>query len=299
MIFFKKKGLVFRKGRGFYKPFKNIAFSNQLAFKNRIQPRIRKTNPGNFLLKKIKLKLYNKPSQTSKINKSFFDVLEQKQKIKKQKRKRPDIKKINFKSNFSYRKKENSIFLKSFFLKKQVLKKKIDSFFKKWSGKNNYHSNFFNLLFLCLVRSKLIKFILDCKFFIKKGLIFVNGTIIRDPLFNLKVGDRIQIPFFKKYYFYLRSSKIFFKTRLRKMKRKYYKVVIQDKPTKTFFSWNPDFLKKFIFYNVDIPSYLEVDFFTLTAIFLKKEKHNLKKNIYLSKIISIFLSKSYNWKRIS
>ena len=299
LIFLKKKSLTFRKGYKFYKPIKNITFQDKLGFKDSLFFRPNAGNPSSYLTQKIKSKPYNKNKKIPKVSKYFFDMLDQKQIIKKQKRKRADIKKINFKSNFSYRKKENSIFLKSFFLKKRVLKKKVDSFFKKWSGKNNYYSNFFLLLFISLVRSKLIKFVLDCKFFIKKGFIFINGIVVRDPLFNLKVGDRIQIPFFKKYYHYTRLGKKFFKKKIKFMKRKFFKVLSSDKPIQTFYSWNPIFLKKFIFFNIDIPSNIEVDFFILTAIVLKKEKHNLKKNIYLSKIISIFLSKSYNWKRVS
>jgi len=129
LIFFKKKGLVFRKGQGFYKPYKNTIFKHKLAFKQLIQQRVGIVTPGYHLNKKIKSKPYSKTSKVSKINKSFFEVLEQRQEIKKQKRRRPDVKKINFKSNFSYRKKENSIFLKSFFLKKRVLKKKNRQFF--------------------------------------------------------------------------------------------------------------------------------------------------------------------------
>lgn len=299
LIFLKKKGLIFRKGRDFYRPFKNTIFKNKIAFKQLVQQRVGIVTSHSHLINNVKSKPYSKASKISRVNKSFFEVLDHRQKVKKQKRKRPDIKKINFKSNFSYRKKENSTFLKSFFLKKKVLKKKIDSFFKKWSGKNNYYTNFFCLLFMSLIRSKLVKFMLDCKFFIKKGLIFVNSTVIRDPFFVLKVGDRVQIPFFKKYYIFLRSNRAFLKKKIKKMKKRYFRLVSVDKPLKSFFSWDPSFLKKFVFYNIDIPSNLEVDFFMLTIIVIKKEKHNLKKNIYISKIMSIFLSKSYNWKRIS
>ena len=48
----------------------------------------------------------------------------------------------------------------------------------------------------------------------------------------------------------------------------------------------------------DIPTFLEVDFLTLTIVFLKKEDNFFKKNKFFSKFFSCYLLKSYNWKKL-
>ena len=37
--------------------------------------------------------------------------------------------------------------------------------------------------------------------------------------------------------------------------------------------WLPNFLDKFLFYRLDIPKFLEVDFFSLSIIYLYKDKN--------------------------
>jgi len=86
------------------------------------------------------------------------------------------------------------------------------------------------------MRSKLVNFILDCKFFIKKGFIFVNGNVIRDPLFNLKIGDRIQMASLKRYYFYIKLNKKFFDKKIKIMKRRFFDLISNDKPIRNFYS---------------------------------------------------------------
>ena len=308
LIFLKKKGLVFKKGQNIYKSFKDLIFKKK-TLTNLMWLSESKSSVNSDFYYSNQLKplqddhidneSYNNIKKKSKLYKSFFEILDQKQTLKKIKRKLKDGKKISFKSNFSYRKKENILFLKSFFLKAKVLKKKLDVFFKKISVKNNYYDNFYRLLFISLIKSHFLLFLFDCKFFIKKGFIFINGIVIRDPFYQLKVGDRVHIPFFKKYYSYINGNNTFFEKKIDLMKRKQLDITTFDKLLNPLLLWYPNFLKKFIFFNLDIPLFLEVDFFTLTFIFLKKDKKNLKKNFFLNKMMSVFLSKSYNWKRIS
>jgi hypothetical protein len=58
--------------------------------------------------------------------------------------------------------------------------------------------------------------------------------------------------------------------------------------------WLPNFLNKFLFYKLDIPKYLEVDFFTLTIIYLYNEKNKMYKNKIFLKFISFYMIKMYN-----
>jgi hypothetical protein len=62
--------------------------------------------------------------------------------------------------------------------------------------------------------------------------------------------------------------------------------------------WLPNFLDKFFFYKSDIPKYLQVDFFTLTIIYIYYEDNILNKNKFFYNLLSFYMIKLYNWKKL-
>jgi hypothetical protein len=50
---------------------------------------------------------------------------------------------------------------------------------------------------------------------------------------------------------------------------------------------------------MDIPKYLQVDFFSLTVIYLYTEKNIFNKNKFFYMFISFYMIKTYNWKKLN
>jgi hypothetical protein len=50
---------------------------------------------------------------------------------------------------------------------------------------------------------------------------------------------------------------------------------------------------------LDIPKFLEVDFFSLSIIYLYNDKNIIYKNKFFLKFISFYMMKMYNWKKLN
>lgn len=273
LTFFKKKNVFFKSNEKMNKKIKNKLLS--------LKGRLRK-KPGNF------------SNVSNEKVLSFFD-----RKKNAFHKPSPKLYTFFFKTDFSLKLKKNVNFLKIFFLRNKVLRKKIRNFFKNISQNSNiFFKNFDSILYLTLIKAHFIFFCLDAKFFLKKGLVFVNGVVEKNHMTVLNCGDRVQLPFSKFYFIYIKCCKKFFKKKLKYIRYKRWKS-FKNRSMQKFIRWNPDFLKRFIAFKIDIPFCFEVDFLTLTYIILKKNPEIFKKNSLFNKFLSFFLLKSYNWKRIT
>ena len=153
-------------------------------------------------------------------------------------------------------------------------------------------------IFITLLKSHFFFFFNDVKFFLKKGLVYVNGVLVYNPLFILKIGDVIQLVFSKIYFYYKKKIFLFFNKKIKFIKYKRWKFS-NPKFKRNFFQWQPSFLENLFFYKIDIPSFLEVDFISLSFSFIKYELNLFKKNLIFFKIFSSIFNRSYNWKRLT
>ena len=187
---------------------------------------------------------------------------------------------------------------KTFFLKPFSRQKNITRLLQHFSKKKQNINQVFNsYLSFVLIRSHFFFFLEDVNFFLKKNFILVNGVVVKNKFFELKPNDCIQLVNSDRYYDYVFHIYKFFKKKIRKMKYNRWKNIQRKKLTGAFFkNWLPNFLNKFSFYRSEIPKFLEVDFFSLTVIYLYKTNNVLQNDLLLLKIFSSYLLKMYNWR---
>ena len=189
LLFFKKKNIFFKK-QVFLKNIKSKLLNNN---KNLI-----KSRP---YTKYINLKIYEK------------NILNNNKKITKK------IKIYSIKHHFLKAKIKNIFLLKTFFFKKKLIKKKLDSFLNNIrTSKHSFYKNMNRILYINLIRAHFFFFIFDVKFFIKQKFIFINGKTTSSPFYLLKLGDVIQVPLIKKYFKYQKSTFLYFKKKLKFLK---------------------------------------------------------------------------------
>ena len=194
----------------------------------------------------------------------------------------------------------NRKIIKFIFFKNSTKQKNITKFLVNVSKKNNYFlDRVSNFLFFTLIQSHFFFFINDINFFLKNKFIFVNNKNISNKFFELKVNDCIKLVSFNSYFDYLSNIYKFFKKKKSKIKYKRWKSFKMQIKSSVSKRWLPNFLNKFLFYKLDIPKYLEVDFFTLTIIYLYNEKNKMYKNKIFLKFISFYMVKMYNWKKLN
>jgi len=278
--FFKKNFYKNIKLITFFKK-KNIFFKTDLKIKNKIKKKIFKKQP--LLRKKNYIFL--------KKNNLLFN---------KQKIKRSTLTNFFFKFDFFKKLKQNVNFLKLLFFKKKSTKNKITNFHRKLKKKNFFFlQNFDKLIYLTLIKSQFFFFYQDSKFFIQKGLVYLNGLMNKNFMKFLKIGDVVQIIMCETYFQYIKNIRLFFKRKITFLKYKRWSLLFNSDNFFTYIRWNPNFLKKFLMFRVDTPSFIEIDFTSLTFIILKKETNFFKKKIFFSNFLSFLLLSSYNWKRLT
>lgn len=209
------------------------------------------------------------------------------------------LKFFKLKDNFLKKIKLNTKFFKNLFLKAKEKKKRILYFFKNISKKSVGDNYFNNTLLVVLYNSHFFFSLPEIKFFIKKGLVYLNNKIVDNYLTIIFKGDLIQLVYSKNYYRYINKFYNFFKDKIKFLKFKKWKFnksLLKQK----YKNWNPKFLSLFFLFKKDIPNNLEVDFTTLSIIYLKVGTYNIFKfNINLLRTINPYFIKSYSWKRIT
>jgi len=144
--------------------------------------------------------------------------------LQKKDKKKTSMNKLKFfrlKNNY-YKKVGLSVkFLKSLFLKKNIKKKHLMYFFKNMEvmqrkDKTSIHKT----IYLTLLQSHMFFSFEDTKFFLKKGLVYVNTKPIINPMYVLSVGDKVQLTFSKKYFLYTNKVYKFFRKKLKYIRYK-------------------------------------------------------------------------------
>ncbi len=192
--------------------------------------------------------------------------------------------------------------MKDLFFNKFVKQKKITKFlfnFKKFNvNKLLFYFEF--SLFNIIIQSNFLILKKDIFFFIKSGFVFVNGFCIKNKFFQLNIGDRLQILLNKNYYVYLRNFNKLLKHLNNKIKLNIKKNFSKKKDFyKQKTQRTPDWIFKIFFSKQSIPKYLEVDFFTLTSVIIRKSNFYYEYNIIFYKFLSFFNIRLYNWKKLS
>ena len=209
------------------------------------------------------------------------------------------IKFFRLKEHFTKKIKLSVKFFKFIFLKKKEKKKKISYFLKNFSTKNLSGNYFNNSLFITLFNSQFFFNIFEIKFFLKKGLVYVNNKVSYNSSNILYKGDIVQLVYSKYYFKYINKIYSFFKKKIKFLKFKKWKFN-KNLLKKKYKNWNPKFLSIFFLFKKDIPNNLEIDFTTLSIVYLKNTSINvLKYNVNLLRLLNTYFNKSYSWKRIT
>jgi len=236
--------LIFKKKNAILKVIKYFFFSNLFKLKKKI-----------YSIKNLK----DKNKDTNNIFNYFFLNYKKKYQLPKI----VDVKKKNFSNILKFR---NSLNL--FFFKKKYYKKKYYNFLKK--NKNFLNplqilKKLFNLQFVLIKLNFFLNFS-DYYFFLKNNFIFKNKLKVDGYSTIFKKNDIIEIVYIKNFLFY--QLKIFYS--LNKIKNINF---LKKKINLKFKKFNNNFFLKKIkmdFYNKnEIINMFEVDYFSLTFIFLK------------------------------
>lgn len=189
---------------------------------------------------------------------------------------------------FLFRKKKKQYFLTK--LLSPLTKQSFSLFF------TNLELNLINLL----VKSRFALSYQHAKDLLFLGYVYINSKRTTNFLYLLKPNDCIQIIFDEIYlinyqYFYMHL----------KNKQKHIKYCFQrwynnrfdfyKQHTKRF----PNWLLKLMFFKMDIPLYLEIDYSILTTIVIRNPFFFYELNLYLYKFINLYFIRLYNWKYIT
>lgn len=316
---YKKKKLlvlVFKKRNGGFKRFDLIKYGLFRLFYAKLRSYRRRFFTKNFYKNKKKEYLAELLSNkyeisTEKKKTNFFNIKNELksarvdlskyiQNIKKKKKRyykfikysRP----VNTKRRFNITLYRNRLILQNLFFHKKVRQYKITKFienFKKYHG-SNFFIKLQSTLFMILIFSRFFFFKSDSIAYIKKYGVYLNGIICKLAHKITKPGDVIQLVIISSHYIFLKKNmfayELFYKKYL-KMFSRYRTKYLKKKA--------PNWVHKLTNFNADVFSFLEVDFSTLTIFYLYNPKILQTTNIVMWRYVSIFLFRTYNWKRLS
>ena len=211
-----------------------------------------------------------------------------------------------FKKNFFRNFFKNRKLLKNFFfLRKKIRQTKITKLIFKNSKKNSLRDMTYEYTLLnILLRSHFFFFIRDAIQAIISGLVYINGYPSYKYNTILQEGDCLQLSIKKKLYKYLKFCRKFFKKKAALFKHntwKFYrtKSFKKAKKLKTNKRKNPKYLYLFFLFKLNSPRFLEIDYLTLTAYFLKKQDIYINTTYYLNTFFSYKFFSIYNYKKIN
>lgn len=193
----------------------------------------------------------------------------------------------------------NRLILKNNFFLTTSRQSKLTKFFSKNSNISVRQCilNFENSLPSLLIKSKLVFTFNDATFLIKNNFVYVNGVICNKTLTVLKNFDIVNLVFTEKYF---KFYKTLFNTNLKLSSFLSYRLWRYNRFRANFYKQSPTSLPTWInkinFFYYDVPTYLEVDYVTLSFVLLKSSCFN---SFYVSKNINVFLFRLYNWKYVN
>lgn len=251
-----------------------------------------------FFKKKFKVKTL--------ISKRISILLRKRKKFKLVKVKRIDKGNFFFKKFFFKTLLRSRKFLKSFFFfNKKTRQIKITKSIARIK-KNKYTNNcvYEYTVLNVLLRSHICLFVSDALRLIQTFTVFLNGFAIRDPYMVLSQNDLVQLKISTNLYKYVLFSKKILKKKLTLFKLNSWKffrqkLFKQKQQLKSKKRKSPKYLFLFYLFKLNVPKFLEVDYFTLTIFFLKKLTTFTGSTYYLNKLFSFKLFSLYNFKKIN
>ena len=153
-----------------------------------------------------------------------------------------------------------------------------------------------SLLFL-IIRSNFAFNLLDSKWLIKNGYVFINGFVCYNTNYLVKKNDRIQFIIHKNEYIYNRfiiSTSI---TRFCRMWTSIYKYFnIKKQPYKTQPTSKRKWLIKSLWNEVDIPKFMEIDYIINTIFIIYNPISNKDIFPFFLSELKMAIIKLHNWK---
>jgi len=273
-IYFKKQNSLLKKK---YNYINNL---NPLFFKKELKKKIEKKSNNSFLINILEKQKFLHLIEKKKTYSSFYNLMNGKKKLKK-----------IILSNRRYYNFLNFFNLKnSFKLTKNILIK----------SKQNLNLNIVNFeysLVNILLRSGLFKSYLDIKFLLSKNYIYLNRNIIKNSKLILEQNDLIELNISYKFFNYI----FFFRSLLLKNISKIKSKLWFRLRNRNLTDFNSSIFINRVFKNINsfnliVPNYLEIDYFTLSLFIVYKNLNILNINPNIKKILVVYLFKLYNWR---
>lgn len=137
-------------------------------------------------------------------------------------------------------------------------------------------------------------------FFLKQNYVYVNGIVRQSGFDSIGIGDRVQIVISKIYYYYIYFFKFFCFKLFKQLDAINWRL-------NNFRKYNADLsqfhIHRAIFKQYSlfprIPTNIEVDFRTLTVIYVLPFRWTWEINEIFSTYINIYFFRLYNWKFVS
>lgn len=314
--FFSKR-YVFRGYLRFFKPIFKVNFF--LNFNFRFKKRLKFIKYKFF--KRIKKILFNF-KRVRNLRKSMFyfifrrksktrlkfislkvkKVLKKKKKLRKWKKKRRvRLFQINLKKNYRQFWSKNRAALNYFISFRAPTEHRKTKYFSQFRSRtpmqmfNIFNHNVFSMLYF----SNFFYSYKQIMHFVRNQFIFKNGELVKSKYTVFVLGDRLNVVFSKRYYFYSIFINYIFYKKVRRLGYFHWKFVR--------FRWNflkrrprnpSSFYEKYIPYYSINPTFLEFDYKTLTIIYLLTNKNLRNLNEFYLKYINFYFFRLYNWKYI-
>lgn len=187
--------------------------------------------------------------------------------------------------------KNNRKILKNIFKKNKKIENHMNKFLKKISKTNllNYLNTFEFSLLNVLLNSGFFLNKNDIFFFIKNKYVYINNKVITNINYEINKGDIINLCY-NKYYFFL------YRKYLNNLNLNINKYNNFFKRSNNNLQNDFNFVNKLIIIKNDVPSYMEVDYTTMSLIILYKNTFNY--NCFDLKLLTVFLRRLNTWKSI-
>lgn len=215
------------------------------------------------------------------------------------------------KGNFFFKKFFFKILLKSrkslrrfFFFNKKTRQRKITKHVFKNQGFSTRNNSYEFTLFNILLRSHFCVFLGDVIPLIKNNFVYLNGSVVTQVDLIILQHDCIQLKIISPIYKYIQFCKKNLKKKIslfrfnswKFFKQKFFK---QQQQLKTQKRKTPKYLYLFFLFRLDVPKYLEVDYFTLSVYLLSTIDSSVFRTYYFNKLFSYKLFSLYNFKKVN
>lgn len=287
IIFFKKKSSLLKKSIDYEFSILNYVNKNrdEIYYNHRLNV-LNCTNKINS-----KNKFYNsKNLKNLKISKKWNTNLNS------------NYKTVDFKKKFNLIFEKNRTLLKKFLKIKPKRRGPLSKFLKNFIRYNpvDFLFNFEYKLINLLTRCSFFFNHNDCIWFLKNGFISLNGFVTKDVKKILKPLDVITLSFNDYYYFYYKFMLDNCFSNLYKFNPKIWKINYgrnNKKPREE--EKYPKWIDKYIYYNNDVPKFIEIDYICMTMVLLNYSYDINYIDYYNIKFLNLYLNRLYNWKIIN